>query len=116
MTATESAETLTMYQMVVLTTVFAMALPFGFIVPSWSDFVAMILNGLGNALGQFWWTRALHLAPTSAVVPFNYFSLVWAICLGFLVWGDVPSAMLLAGSAIVVGSGMFLLWSETRRR
>jgi hypothetical protein len=32
------------------------------------------------------------------------------------VWGDIPSAMLLAGSAIVVGSGMFLLWSETRRR
>jgi drug/metabolite transporter (DMT)-like permease len=116
MTATESAETLTMYQMVVLTAIFAAALPFGFVVPTWGDLVAMILNGLGNALGQFWWTRALHLAPTSAVVPFNYFSLVWAICLGFLVWGDIPSAMLLAGSAIVVGSGMFLLWSETRRR
>ena len=91
-------------------------MPFGFVVPTWGDLLAMILNGLGNALGQFWWTRALHLAPTSAVVPFNYFSLVWAICLGFLVWGDIPSAMLLAGSAIVVGSGMFLLWSETRRR
>jgi drug/metabolite transporter (DMT)-like permease len=116
MTATESAETLTMYQMVVLTTVFTAALPFGFVAPTWGDLVAMILNGLGNALGQFWWTRALHLAPTSAVVPFNYFSLVWAICLGFLVWGDVPSTMLVFGSAIVVGSGMFLLWSETRRR
>jgi drug/metabolite transporter (DMT)-like permease len=116
MTATESAETLTMYQMVVLTAMFALALPIGFIVPTWVDLLAMILNGLANALGQFWWTRALHLAPTSAVVPFNYFSLVWAICLGFLVWGDVPSPMLLAGSAIVVGSGMFLLWSETRRR
>jgi drug/metabolite transporter (DMT)-like permease len=116
MTATESAETLTMYQMVVLTAMFSLSLPFGFIVPTWRDLVAMILNGLANALGQFWWTRALHLAPTSAVVPFNYFSLVWAICLGFLVWGDIPSPMLLIGSAIVVGSGMFLLWSETRRR
>jgi drug/metabolite transporter (DMT)-like permease len=116
MTATESAETLTMYQMVVLTAMFALALPIGFIVPTWVDLLAMILNGLANALGQFWWTRALHLAPTSAVVPFNYFSLVWAICLGFLVWGDIPSPMLLAGSAIVVGSGMFLLWSESRRR
>ena len=59
---------------------------------------------------------SLHLAPTSAVVPFNYFSLVWAIILGFLVWGDMPSAALLAGSAIVVGSGMFLLWHESRGR
>jgi len=116
MTATESAETLTMYQMVILTAVFAMTLPFGFIVPTWGHLLAMILNGLGNALGQFWWTKALHLAPTSAVAPFNYFSLVWAICLGFLVWDDVPSLTLLAGSAIVVGSGMFLLWNESRRR
>jgi len=116
MTATESPETLTMYQMVLLTVVFATALPFGWITPSLSDSVAMVVNGLGNALGQYLWTRALHLAPTSAVVPFNYFSLVWAIILGFLVWGDIPSATLLAGSAIVVGSGMFLLWHESRGR
>jgi drug/metabolite transporter (DMT)-like permease len=116
MTATESAETLTMYQMVFLTAVFALSLAFGFVMPTPGILLAMILNGLANALGQYWWTRALHLAPTSAVVPFNYFSLVWAICLGFLVWGDVPTPHLLIGSAIVVASGMFLLWTETRRR
>jgi drug/metabolite transporter (DMT)-like permease len=116
MTATESAETLTMYQMAFLTVFFTAALPFGWVTPTLQDWGAMVVNGLGNALGQYLWTRALHLAPTSAVVPFNYFSLVWAIILGFLVWGDIPSAALLAGSAIVVGSGMFLLWHETRRR
>ncbi len=116
MTATESAETLTIYQMVFLTAVFTAALPFGWVTPTLQDWGAMVVNGLGNALGQYLWTRALHLAPTSAVVPFNYFSLVWAIIMGFLVWGDVPSAALLAGSAIVVGSGMFLLWHESRGR
>ncbi len=116
MTATESAETLTMYQMVVLTAAFAITLPFGLVAPTWSDGFAMVVNGIANAIGQYWWTRALHLAPTSAVVPFNYFSLVWAIILGFLVWGDVPTAMLIGGSAIVVGSGMFLLWHESRQR
>ena len=115
MTATESPETLTMYQMAFLTVFFTAALPFGWVTPTFQDWGAMVVNGLGNALGQYLWTRALHLAPTSAVVPFNYFSLVWAICLGFLVWGDVPSTMLVFGSAIVMGSGMFLLWSETRR-
>lgn len=116
MTATESTETLTMYQLLLLTSFFALSLPFGYVMPSWTDAAAMVLNGASNALGQYWWTRALHLAPTSAVVPFNYFSLVWAMLLGFLVWGDVPSLQLLGGSAIVVGSGLFLLWSETRRR
>jgi drug/metabolite transporter (DMT)-like permease len=116
MTLTESAETLTMYQMLFLTGFFAAALPFGWVTPNLPDFGAMVVNGLGNALGQYLWTRALHLAPTSAVVPFNYFSLVWAIILGFLVWGDIPSAALLMGSAIVVGTGMFLLWHESRGR
>jgi drug/metabolite transporter (DMT)-like permease len=44
MTATESAETVTLYQMVVLTTVFTATLPFGFAAPTWGDLVAMILN------------------------------------------------------------------------
>jgi drug/metabolite transporter (DMT)-like permease len=105
-----------MYQMVFLTVFFTAALPFGWVTPTLQDWGAMVVNGLGNAAGQYLWTRALHLAPTSAVVPFNYFSLVWAIILGFLVWGDLPSAALLAGSAIVVGSGMFLLWHESRGR
>ena len=116
MTATESTETLTMYQMAVLTVAFAAALPLGVTMPTLGDGMAMAANGLGNALGQYLWTRALHLAPTSAVVPFNYFSLVWAIILGCAIWGDIPSAMLLAGSAIVAGSGMFLLWHESRGR
>lgn len=116
MTATESTETSTMYQMVLPTAFFTAALPFGWMTPTLQGWGAMVVSGLGNALGQYLWTRALHLAPTSAVVPFNYFSLVWAIIMGYLVWGDLPSAALLAGSAIVVGSGMFLLWHESRGR
>jgi drug/metabolite transporter (DMT)-like permease len=116
MTATESTETLTIYQLTFLTGFFALALPFGFVMPTWADAGVMLFNGAANALGQYLWTRALHLAPTSAVVPFNYFSLVWAMILGLLIWGDVPTLMLLAGSAIVVASGLFLLWSETSGR
>jgi drug/metabolite transporter (DMT)-like permease len=100
MTATESAETSTMYQMVFLTAFFTAALPFGWVTPTIRGWGAMVVNGLGNALGQYLSTRALHLTPTSAVVPLNYFSLVWAIILGFLVWGDMPSAVLLVDSAI----------------
>ena len=73
-------------------------------------------NGVFNAFAQYWWTRALHLAPASAVTPFYYLSLVWAIVVGFVVWGDVPTAGLLIGSGIVVGSGLFLLWRETGAR
>jgi drug/metabolite transporter (DMT)-like permease len=117
MAATETTSTLIMHQMVTLTVFFAAFLPFGWLTPvSARDWAALIANGLLNAAGQYLWTRALHLAPASAVAPFNYFSLVWAMVLGFLVWGDMPAATLLAGSAVVVASGMFLLWHEARKR
>jgi len=116
MTATESAETLIMYQMVLLTVIFTGFLPFGFVMPTWIDGSVMLIIGIANAYGQYWWTRALHLAPASAVTPFYYFSLVWAIGLGFVIWGDIPTISLLAGSTIVVGSGLFLLWREAGRR
>jgi drug/metabolite transporter (DMT)-like permease len=116
MTATESTETLTIYQAVFLTVAFALLLPLGVKIPTWFDALALILNGVANGIGQYWWTRALHLAPTSAVTPFYYFSLVWAMILGFMVWGDVPTVSLLIGSGIVVASGLTLLWREARRR
>jgi len=116
MSATESAETLTMYQMVILTVMFGSTLPIGFIVPTGTDTLMMLTTGISNGIGQYWWTRALGLAPASAVTPFYYFTLVWAMILGYLVWGDVPTAALLAGSAIVVASGLFLLWRETGRK
>lgn len=116
MTATESTPTLIMYQMTILTVFFAAALPFGLAWPAnGRDFAAMMLNGVANAAGQYLWTRALHLAPASAVAPYQYFSLVWATVLGFLVWGDVPTPMLILGASIVMGSGLFLLWHETRK-
>jgi drug/metabolite transporter (DMT)-like permease len=116
MTATESAETLAMYQLAMLSALYALSLPFGFVMPNnWFDVGLIVINGLTNLGGQYWWTRALHLAPTSAVVPFQYLSLIWAMLFGFALWGDIPTIGLLVGSAIVVGSGLFLLWRESRK-
>ncbi len=117
MSKTESAETLTMFQMVFLTVFFTIAMVlFGFITPTWKDAGLMFVNGLFNGLGQYWWTRSLSLAPASAVGPFYYFSMVFALIIGFVVWGDIPTPALLAGSGIVVASGLYLLWHESKKR
>ncbi|HZL31721.1 MAG TPA: DMT family transporter [Pseudolabrys sp.] len=117
MSQTESAETLTIYQMGFMTLFFLLAtLLFGFTIPNERDAIAMIVVGVLNGFGQYWWTRALSLAPASAVGPFYYFALVWAIVLGYVFWGDVPTLSLLAGSGIVVASGLFLLWRESGKR
>jgi drug/metabolite transporter (DMT)-like permease len=116
MTATESAETLILYQLALLTAFFALLLPLGWAWPTPADTALIVFNGVSNAVGQYWWTRALHLAPASAVAPFFYLSLVWASMLGFAIWGDVPTISLVIGSAVVVASGLFLLWRESSAR
>ena len=116
MSATESTETLTLYQMSVITVCTLFLLPLGFSWPGWRDLLGLAVAGAGNGIAQFWWTRSLALAPPSAVVPFNYLSLVWASLLGFAIWDDVPTPALLIGSAIVVASGLYILWRETLRR
>jgi drug/metabolite transporter (DMT)-like permease len=99
----------------VLTAIVAGLLRLGLRMPNHFDAALMLGNGITNAFGQYWWTRALHLAPASAVSPFYYLMLLWSALLGFAFWGDVPTLSLLIGSSIVVGSGLFLLWRESRR-
>jgi drug/metabolite transporter (DMT)-like permease len=116
MSSTESAETLTLYQLALLTAIFTLMLPLGWTTPTAADTAWIVLNGASNAVGQYWWTRALHLAPASAVAPFYYLSLIWASILGFAVWGEVPTISLVIGSAVVVASGLFLFWRESSAR
>ena len=116
MTKTESANTLLMWQMVTIAVFHSFLLLFGFRWPTGGEAVLLVLSGATNALAQYFWTRALHLAPATAVSPFYYLMLVWALVIGFLVWGDVPTIGLLIGSCIVVASGLFLLWHEARVR
>ncbi len=58
---------------------------------------------------------AMRRGDISFVAPFRYTALVWALFLGWLVFSVIPDAMTLTGSAIVVGSGLYMLWRERRR-
>jgi drug/metabolite transporter (DMT)-like permease len=116
MTATETPNTLLMWQMVTMTLCHSLLLLFGFKWPTAADAAMMAFGGIANAAAQYTWTKALLLAPTSAVSPFYYLMLVWAMVIGFVVWGDMPTAALIIGSAIVIASGLFLLWHEAQKR
>ena len=116
MTRTESANTLLIWQLSTIAFFHAFLLAFGWRTPTLLDAGMLFGSGSANAAGQFFWTQALRLAPTTAVSPFYYLMLVWALVIGYVVWGDVPSIGLLAGSVIVVASGLFLLWREAQRQ
>jgi drug/metabolite transporter (DMT)-like permease len=114
MTRTESANTLVIWQLAVLAFFHSFLLLFGWRSPTAMDAAMLFGTGFTNAIGQWFWTKALQLAPAPAVTPFYYLMLVWALMFGFFIWGDIPSASLLVGSAIVVMTGLFLFLREAR--
>jgi drug/metabolite transporter (DMT)-like permease len=61
-------------------------------------------------------TMAHRRAPAPILAPFMYTQIVWMIAAGFLVFGDTPSVWTLAGVAVVILSGLYLLYREKRMR
>jgi S-adenosylmethionine uptake transporter len=88
----------------------------GWATPTPFDLALMFLVGIVSTGCFMCITRALTLAPASLLAPFQYASIVWAVVLGWAVWGDVPGPSVVTGSAVIVGSGLAVLWRERRRR
>jgi S-adenosylmethionine uptake transporter len=70
--------------------------------------VAMLFLGIVGTCAHLLLTRALKLAPASLLAPLQYTLLLWAILFGFVFFGDIPDAQLLAGAAIIVFAGLFI--------
>lgn len=58
---------------------------------------------------------ALRSGDISAVAPFRYSALLWAMLLGYLVFGDVPDALMVTGATIIVLSGLYAFYRERIR-
>ena len=55
---------------------------------------------------------SMRTAEISYVAPFRYTALLWAIVLGFLIFGDVPDGPMIIGAIIIVGSGLYAIYRE----
>jgi drug/metabolite transporter (DMT)-like permease len=58
--------------------------------------------------------NAMRLGDISFVAPFRYSIIVWAIVIGYLVWGDVPDALTITGIAVLVATGLYSLMRERK--
>jgi len=78
----------------------------------------VLLMGLGvlGGTGHYLFIHAYRLAPASSVAPFLYMQLLTMVGFGYAVFGDLPDAWTLAGSAVIVGSGIYLLHRERSLR
>jgi len=79
------------------------------------DFLLLASIGLVGGLALLIMTEAFRLAPASMVAPFEYTGMVWAVVLGWVMFGDLPIPPVWAGCALVVGAGLYIVHRETRQ-
>ena len=60
--------------------------------------------------------RAYSAALASVLAPFEYVSLPINIMWGFVLWGEIPTWLTLAGALLTLGSGLFILYREQKNR
>jgi drug/metabolite transporter (DMT)-like permease len=88
-------------------------LPFVWSMPdNWWLMVLMVGLGAIGSFGHYLLIAGHRLAPASILAPFMYTQLVWVTLFGYLIFNDLPSNWTLAGAAVVVASGLYLLHRE----
>lgn len=88
-------------------------------IPSWqplrsSDWPLLLVLGITGASGQVLLTAAFRLASAAVVAPFDYCHMIWALIYGYVFWGYLPGLQTWIGSAILIASGLFILYREKR--
>ena len=86
------------------------AVPFA-TVGSHAIWILLAAGSLGN-VGYWCVTQAARVGEVSAIAPFRYSRLVFAVLLGWLVFGEVPDGPMIVGSLLVVGAGAYALRRE----
>ena len=101
------------YQIIVGLVSMTVALPFVWVMPETVfDVGIFVLSGALGAGGHYCMIRAFERTAARVVAPFTYVELIWAMVVGFAVFGDIPDPLMVLGAAIVAGSGLYILYQE----
>lgn len=113
MGATETPESLIFYSALTPVILMAPVVPYTASMPA-SGFHWLILLSLGvyGGVGHWLLIRAFRLATASALAPYPYSQMIWMIGFGYLVFAQLPDGWTLAGAAIIVASGLYIVYRE----
>ena len=81
---------------------------------SWPAAGVMLIQGLASAGGQLAMIRAFRFGEASMLAPIEFTALIWATAFGLWLWGDLPTAMLLVGAALIIGANLYIAHREAQ--
>jgi drug/metabolite transporter (DMT)-like permease len=82
----------------------------------WSDWPWIVILGVTGTFGQLMLVGAFKRASAAVIAPFDYTHMIWAVIYGYLFWGHLPGASTWIGTAIIVSSGLYIIFREHRIR
>jgi len=89
-------------------------LPFGWVMPSKFELILLIFTGIVGSVANILLTISLRIAEASLVTPTKYLNLVFAILLGYFIWGEIPKALTLIGAGLIITSSIIIFMRESQ--
>ncbi|MGD9597204.1 MAG: DMT family transporter [Steroidobacteraceae bacterium] len=114
LTRTDSTASVALWSLAIMTVVSALLAANGWLEVQAAHLWQIAAIGLAGAVAQMCLIEAFRAAPASVIAPFEYTALFWGITIDWVVWDALPSLRVLTGGAIVVGSGLYIIWRERR--
>jgi drug/metabolite transporter (DMT)-like permease len=84
----------------------------GWVALEWRHWPWIVGLGISGALGQYFITEAFRRAPPPVIAPLEYTALAWGLMFDWLIWMTAPSSRMLAGAAIIIASGLYIIHHE----
>lgn len=112
LTQSETTSSIVFYFSLVTALAGALTLPFAWHTPTLSELLKLMSLGLLGGIAHIFLTESYRHAPASVIAPFDYSALLWALVLGYWFFGELPSALVYLGAAIVAGAGLFVIFRE----
>ncbi|MBN9889947.1 DMT family transporter [Salipiger abyssi] len=112
MVQSEKTAAIVFYFSLTSTVLSLLTLPFGWVVPDAREAGFLVAAGIIGGVAQICLTSAYRGAEAALLAPFDYASILFAILIGYLFFAEVPTSLMLLGSAVVIASGVAIILRE----
>ena len=112
LTQSEPTASIVFYFSLITTLAGAVTLPFAWHSPTAMELTELIATGVLGGIAHIFLTESYRHATASVIAPFDYTAMLWALLLGYWLFGELPGVLVYVGAAIVAAAGLAVIFRE----